>query len=109
LLSTNGKVIATSEAYESKAAAMRGVESLRKNAPGARLDDQTDKAGAGGASLRRGGKKGGVVKALERDWEQTKADVPGLKGKNLRQDVGDTVKQAAGEKRTPPKRKPNRS
>ena len=34
--------------------------------------------------------------ALERDWEQTKDDVPGLEGKDLDQDVDDTVKQAAG-------------
>jgi uncharacterized protein YegP (UPF0339 family) len=107
LLSTNGKVLATSEPYESKAAALRGVESVRKNA-GARLEDQTENTAAGG-STRRAGKKDKVVKALARDWEQTKADVPGLSGKNLRQNIDDTVKQAAGKESTPPKRKPNRA
>ena len=42
LVATNGQVIATSESYESKAAALKGIESVRKNAPEAQLDDQTD-------------------------------------------------------------------
>ncbi|PKW26733.1 YegP family protein [Phycicoccus duodecadis] len=37
----NGQVIATGEAYESKASAMNGVESVRKNAADATVDDQT--------------------------------------------------------------------
>jgi uncharacterized protein YegP (UPF0339 family) len=37
----NGQVIATGEAYESKAAAMNGIESVRKNAGDAQVDDQT--------------------------------------------------------------------
>ncbi len=41
LLATNGQVIATSEAYESKAAVLNGIESVKKNAPVAELDDQT--------------------------------------------------------------------
>jgi uncharacterized protein len=94
LLSTNGKVIATSESYETKSAAMRGIESVRKNARDAKLADETDK---------------GVVRALERDWEQTKSDLPGLRGKNIRQDVDDTVEQATGKKKAPPKTKANRS
>jgi uncharacterized protein len=40
LLATNGKVIASSEPYESRAAALRGIESVRKNAAGARLVEQ---------------------------------------------------------------------
>jgi hypothetical protein len=35
-------VIATSEAYESKASAIKGIESDKRNAPGAEIDDQTD-------------------------------------------------------------------
>jgi uncharacterized protein YegP (UPF0339 family) len=108
LLSANGQVLATSKPYETKAAATRGVESVRTNAPDADIDDQTAKS-AGAAKTTRAGKKGKIVKALERDWEQTKSDVPGLEGKNLRQDVGDTLKQAAGKQRTPPKSKPNTS
>lgn len=38
--------------------------------------------------------------ALKRDLEQTKHDVPGLEGKDLDQDVDDTVKQAMGKEST---------
>jgi uncharacterized protein YegP (UPF0339 family) len=41
LVASNGQVIATSEAYESKSSAMNGIESVRKNAPDAEIDDQT--------------------------------------------------------------------
>jgi uncharacterized protein len=41
LVATNGQVIATSEAYNSKEAALNGIESVRKNAPDAALDDET--------------------------------------------------------------------
>lgn len=32
--------------------------------------------------------------ALEKDWEQTKSDTPGLEGQDIDQDVDDTVKEA---------------
>ncbi|MDQ3155894.1 MAG: YegP family protein [Actinomycetota bacterium] len=38
----NGQVIAVGEAYGSKSSALNGIESVRKNAAGASLDDQTD-------------------------------------------------------------------
>ena len=41
LIATNGQVIATSEAYESKAAALNGIESVKKNAPVAEVEDQS--------------------------------------------------------------------
>jgi len=41
LLSTNGNVIATSQTYETKRACLAGIESVRKNAPNATIDDQT--------------------------------------------------------------------
>jgi uncharacterized protein YegP (UPF0339 family) len=41
LKASNGQVIATGEAYETKASAMKGVASVQKNAPGAKVDDQT--------------------------------------------------------------------
>ena len=41
LVAGNGQVIATSEAYESKSAALNGIESVQKNAPDAKIDDQT--------------------------------------------------------------------
>lgn len=37
----NGEVIATSEIYTTEAACMKGVESVRKNAADAKLEDQT--------------------------------------------------------------------
>lgn len=37
----NGEIIATSEMYNSKAAAKNGIESVQKNAPGAKVDDET--------------------------------------------------------------------
>jgi uncharacterized protein YegP (UPF0339 family) len=37
----NGQIIAVGEAYESKTSALNGIESVRKNAADAKLDDQT--------------------------------------------------------------------
>ena len=41
LTAGNGEIIATSEVYTSEAACMNGIESVRKNAPIANLEDQT--------------------------------------------------------------------
>jgi uncharacterized protein YegP (UPF0339 family) len=41
LLAVNGQVIATSEAYSSKEAALNGIESVKKNAPAAEIEDET--------------------------------------------------------------------
>ena len=43
LVAPNGQVIATSEADESKASAINGIESVTRNAATAAIDDQTDK------------------------------------------------------------------
>ena len=40
-MASNGQVIATSEAYERKASALNGIESVKNNAPDAEVDDQT--------------------------------------------------------------------
>jgi len=53
-------------------------------------------------------KDDGLGEALERDWEQTKSDLPGLEGKDLDQDVDDTVEQATGSEPVPPEGVPNR-
>ena len=42
LKATNGQVIATSEIYDTKAACRKGAESVRKNAPAAKVEDQTE-------------------------------------------------------------------
>ena len=41
LKASNGQIIASGEAYESHASALKGIESVRSNASGAALDDQT--------------------------------------------------------------------
>ena len=41
LVAANGEIIATSESYTTKAAAMKGIASVKKNAETAILDDQT--------------------------------------------------------------------
>jgi uncharacterized protein len=43
LVATNGQVIATSESYETKVSAINGIESVKRNAPNAEVDDQTAK------------------------------------------------------------------
>jgi len=46
LVSTNGQIVASSQAYENKAAAMRGVASVQKLAGDARIVDTTVAAAA---------------------------------------------------------------
>jgi uncharacterized protein len=41
LVATNGQVIASSESYESKASALNGIDSVKRNAPAAEVEDQT--------------------------------------------------------------------
>jgi len=41
LAAANGQVIGSSEIYSGKAACLNGVESVRKNAPAANVEDQT--------------------------------------------------------------------
>jgi uncharacterized protein YegP (UPF0339 family) len=41
LKSSNGQIVASGEAYESKTAAINGTESVKRAADGATVDDQT--------------------------------------------------------------------
>jgi uncharacterized protein len=41
LVAGNGEIIASSEAYTTKAAALNGIESVKRNAADAETDDQT--------------------------------------------------------------------
>ncbi|MEO7112691.1 MAG: hypothetical protein ABI183_19755, partial [Polyangiaceae bacterium] len=50
-----------------------------------------------------------VKEAFHRDWEQTKADLSKKAGHELNQNVGDTVKQAAGKEAIPAGNAPNPS
>ena len=43
LKAASGETIAQSEMYNSKAAAMNGIKSVKKNAAAATIDDQSDK------------------------------------------------------------------
>lgn len=53
LVSTNGQIVATSEAYNSKASAMGGIRSVQKVAADAAVEDQTTKEWAAGESDRK--------------------------------------------------------
>jgi uncharacterized protein YegP (UPF0339 family) len=41
LKASNGQTIAVGEGYETRASALKGIESVRKNAPDAQVVDQT--------------------------------------------------------------------
>ena len=51
--------------------------------------------------------KGKAGEAIKRDWEQTKHDFDKDKGRELNQDVDDTLGQAVGKKPIPPRDTPN--
>jgi uncharacterized protein YegP (UPF0339 family) len=53
LLSTNGQIVATSEAYNSKASAMGGIRSVKSLAADAAVEDQTTKEWAAGEDDRK--------------------------------------------------------
>jgi len=44
LVAKNGEIIATSEGYKSKQGCLKGIESVRVNAAGAVIEDQTKQA-----------------------------------------------------------------
>ena len=54
LLSTNGQVVATSEAYNSKASAMTGIRAVKSLAADAEVDDQTGTARAAAKPAHEG-------------------------------------------------------
>ena len=53
LLSTNGQIVATSEAYNSKASAMGGIRSVKSLAADAEIEDQTTKEWAASEADRK--------------------------------------------------------
>jgi len=53
LLSTNGQVVATSEAYNSKASAMGGIRAVKSLSADAVIEDQTTKEWADGEPARK--------------------------------------------------------
>jgi uncharacterized protein YegP (UPF0339 family) len=44
LVATNGQMIATSQAYESKASTTKGIDSVKRSPPTAEIDDQRAEA-----------------------------------------------------------------
>ena len=57
LVSTNGQVVASSESYETKRAAMSGIASVRKLAAAAVLNDTTVTVAAGAAPAKPAARK----------------------------------------------------
>ena len=53
LLSTNGQVVATSEAYNSKASAMGGIRAVKSLVADAAIEDQTTKEWAAAEAARK--------------------------------------------------------
>ena len=62
LLSTNGKVVASSEAYNTKASAMAGIRSVRNLAADATVEDTTTKEWADADQVRREAAKAKTAK-----------------------------------------------
>jgi uncharacterized protein len=66
LFATNGRVIATSEAYDSKAAALKGLAAVQRLAAGATVLDRTNGAVAKAATAKKTvAKKSGAKKATK--------------------------------------------
>jgi len=78
LLSTNGQVVATSEAYDSKASAMGGIRAVKKLAAEAAIEDQTTKewAAAEAAGKAAAPVKKAVKKAVKKVGRKAAAAVP---------------------------------
>lgn len=57
LLSTNGQVVASSEAYNSKASCMKGIKAVQSLAGGAEVEDQTTRQWAKAEEARKSAAK----------------------------------------------------
>lgn len=62
LVSTNGQIVATSQAYNSKPSCMNGVKSVQKLAAEAEVEDQTTKAWAAEEAERKAAAKAAAAK-----------------------------------------------
>ncbi len=74
LLSTNGQVVATSEAYNSKASAMGGLRAVKKLAADAAIEDQTTKEWAAAEAARKAAPP--VKKAAKKVGRKAAAAMP---------------------------------
>ena len=75
LLSTNGQIVATSEAYNSKASAMGGIRSVKSLAADAAIEDQTTKEWAAAEAARKAA--GPVKKRARKVAKKVSAAVKG--------------------------------
>jgi uncharacterized protein YegP (UPF0339 family) len=67
VLSSNGQVVATSEAYERKASALAGIRAIEKIvASSAAVEDTTTKEWAEAEAAKKAAKKNGVKKAAKK-------------------------------------------
>ena len=67
VLSSNGQVVATSEAYERKASALAGIKAIQKIVTTAAVEDTTTKEYAEAeAAKKAAAKKNGVKKAAKK-------------------------------------------
>jgi len=67
VLSSNGQVVATSEAYERKASALAGIRSIEKIvASSAAVEDTTTKEWAEAEAAKKAAKKAGPKKAVKK-------------------------------------------
>ena len=73
LLSTNGQVVASSEAYNTKASAMGGVRSVKSLAADAEIEDQTTKEWAAGEETRKAAAAAKKAKAASKKRAAKKA------------------------------------
>jgi uncharacterized protein YegP (UPF0339 family) len=73
LLSTNGQIVATSEAYNSKASAMGGIRSVKSLAADAEVEDQTTKEWAAGEETRKAAASAKKAKAAAKKRVAKKA------------------------------------
>ncbi len=66
VLSSNGQVVATSEAYERRASALAGIRSIQKIVTTAAVEDTTTKEWADAEAAKKASKKNGVKKAAKK-------------------------------------------
>jgi uncharacterized protein YegP (UPF0339 family) len=68
VLSSNGQVVATSEAYERKASALAGIKAIQKIVATASVEDTTTKEWADAEAARKAASKknGGAKKAAKK-------------------------------------------
>jgi len=76
LLSTNGQIVASSEAYNSKASAMGGIRAVRSLAADAELEDQTTKEWAAGEPARKAAASAKKAKAATKKRAAKKVAPP---------------------------------